>query len=155
MDRPDHYQILGLEVRKDDWLSFNEVKLAYKRALLLHHPDKVGGIPTEQTISVDDIALAFKIISDPVLRKTYDACLKTTRTSDHSKVVHTGLETVDLDDLLYDENDGFWHRSCRCGNEGGYLVTEAELEQHADDGELITGCRGCSLWLRVLFSVEG
>lgn len=155
MDRPDHYQILGLEGRKDDRLSFNEVRLAYKRALLLHHPDKMGSIQTKQRISVDDIALAFKIISDPVLRKTHDAYLKTAHTSDHSKAPHTGLETVDLDDLLYDENDRFWHRTCRCGNEGGYLITEVELERHADEGELITGCRGCSLWLRVLFGVEG
>lgn len=36
----------------------------------------------------------------------------------------------------------------------GYVVTEDELEKNLEDRELIVGCRGCSLWLRVLFSVE-
>lgn len=65
----------------------------------------------------------------------------------------TGIETVDLDDLEVDEAQGIWYRSCRCGDERGFLIKEADLEEAAEDGEVSVGCRGCSLWLKVLFGV--
>ena len=58
---------------------------------------------------------------------------------------------MDLDDLQHDETKGFWFRACRCGNERGYLVTESELEEETQHGDIIVGCRGCSLSLRVMF----
>jgi diphthamide biosynthesis protein 4 len=80
--------------------------------------------------------------------------LQTSRPKDDDKVFRTGLDTVDLDDLIFDEGKELWTRGCRCGDDAGFVVTEAELELNAEDGELIIGCRGCSLWLRVLFGVE-
>jgi len=66
---------------------------------------------------------------------------------------HTGIETVDLDDLNVNEAQGIWYRGCRCGDERGFLVREADLEEAVDDGEISVGCKGCSLWLKVLFGV--
>jgi diphthamide biosynthesis protein 4 len=60
---------------------------------------------------------------------------------------------VDLDDLVYDEAEVTWHRSCRCGDDRGFLIRETDLEEASDIGELHVGCKGCSLWLRVLFGV--
>ncbi|PSS03606.1 hypothetical protein BD289DRAFT_478440 [Coniella lustricola] len=93
----------------------------------------------------------------------------------------TGIETVDLDDLesfttssaaistpsasaataLISAGDRadddveveWWFRPCRCGNERGFLFSEADLEETGDLGELIVGCQDCSLWLRVCFAV--
>jgi len=151
---PDYYTILNLATRKlDPSLSPSEVKAAYKRALLQHHPDKSTSA-LKSGFTIDSIALAYKILSSPTLKSEYDLGLQTARPKDDDKVFRTGLDTVDLDDLSYDEGKEVWTRGCRCGDDHGFVVTEAELELNAEDGELIIGCRGCSLWLRVLFGVE-
>lgn len=169
-DQPDYYAILNLTPRKlDPTLTPPEVKVAYKRALLQHHPDKQPQTqqtpnstspappqPSTPQITIDTIALAYKILSTPALKTPYDIGLRTSRSeaSNADKIFHTGLESVDLDDLVFDEAGEVWTRACRCGDERGFVVGEEELERNAEDGELITGCRGCSLWLRVLFGVE-
>lgn len=155
-DTPDYYTILNLATRKQDpTLTPSEVKLAYKRALLQHHPDKKSSTSSPRSsITVDSIALAYKILSSPALKTEYDLALQTSRPTEDDKVFRTGLDTVDLDDLAFDEGKEVWTRGCRCGDDGGFVVTEGELEANAEDGELIIGCRGCSLWLRVLFGVE-
>ncbi|GAD98232.1 diphthamide biosynthesis protein 4 [Paecilomyces variotii No. 5] len=123
------------------------------------------------TYTVDEITTAYKTLSDPFLRTDYDRSLRLSRLKAGEKhgnadVFHTGLEVVDLEDLGYEEvddnNDGheadsegsYWYRSCRCGDEKGFLVTEQDLEREAEHGEIIIGCRGCSLWMKILFAVE-
>ena len=161
----NYYQLLGLEQRQNaDVLGSQEVKTAYKRALLQHHPDKQHGasfakVPKNlrpSSVTVDDIALAYKVLSESSLRAEYDRWLyaKDSKVDADDRVQRTGLETVDLDDLLFEPASSIWSRSCRCGEQKGFLVTESELEKNAEDGELIVGCKGCSLWLRVLFGVE-
>lgn len=73
---------------------------------------------------------------------------------------------MDLEDLSEDGNEdgGVWFRGCRCGDERGFLVTEEDLERGVDAenegkgttgrGEVVVGCRGCSLWVRVVFAVQ-
>jgi diphthamide biosynthesis protein 4 len=156
----DYYSILNLSPKRHDpSLNPAEIKTAYKRALLTHHPDKKSSSKSQSTSgpSVDDIALAYQILSSLDLKAEYDLSLLTTSQASNTaphKVYHTGLDTVDLDDLAFSDTSGTWVRSCRCGDKGGFEITEAELESNAEDSELITGCRGCSLWLRVLFSAE-
>lgn len=149
---PNFYEILNLSEHAD--LRPQDVKAAYKKALLAHHPDKKGESNSSR-LTVDDIALAYKVLSDISLKRDYDQELQLAR-SQNSKptIFHTGLETADLDDLVYNESTHTWHRSCRCADTNGFVITEAELEANAEDGELITGCRGCSLWLRVLYSID-
>ena len=152
---PDYYTILNLATRSlDPSLNPSEVKAAYKRALLQHHPDKKSTSSPKTGFTVDSIALAYKILSSPALKSEYDLGLQTARPKDDDKVFRTGLDTVDLDDLIFDERKEIWTRGCRCGDDHGFVVGEGELEINAEDGELIIGCRGCSLWLRVLFGVE-
>ena len=104
--------------------------------------------------SVDQLLLAYKILADPASRLQYDQSLEAapvgTLDTDNP---HPGLESVDLDDLEFDEGQITWYRGCRCGNERGFIITEGELEDDAEIGEVVTGCRGCSLWLRVTFAV--
>lgn len=155
---PSYYQILQLEdIRDDPALSAATVKAAYKRALLAHHPDKRNeNSASRPSVTIDDVALAYKILSEPALRRDYDRALRLSGDDhlDDSNVFHTGLDTVDLDDMDHRDASQTWTRPCRCGDAGGFAVTEEGLEKNANDGELIVGCRGCSLWLRVLFSVE-
>lgn len=160
----DHYATLGLSSRRyDTALTPQDIKQAYRVALLRYHPDKASeshakvGKQAETAHSVDAITLAYKTLSDPALKAEYDRELRLIAAKESKKqdgVSYTGLDVVDLDDLQYDEAAGTWYRSCRCGQERGYIVTEEELEKDAKYGELITGCRGCSLWLKVLFEAE-
>lgn len=161
---PNYYQLLGLR-QEEHAYSAEQIKKAYRKALLSHHPDKTSNAgvklsssTTGVTITVDQIALAYKTLSEPSLRAEYDRWLASNQPGDgsnakDSRIHHTGLETVDLDDLAVDDKKQAWTRSCRCGV-GGYVVTEEQLEKNIEDRELIVGCEGCSLWLRVLFSVE-
>jgi diphthamide biosynthesis protein 4 len=49
-----------------------------------------------------------------------------------------------------------WTRACRCGDEKGYRILEEELEdaERRGEKEVLVGCEGCSLWVRVGFEVE-
>lgn len=60
-----HYTILGLN--KD--ASQEDIKRAYKRLALKHHPDKNGG---DDTMFIK-INLAYQILSDPSKRQEYDS----------------------------------------------------------------------------------
>jgi diphthamide biosynthesis protein 4 len=158
----DHYKILGLPspcVEND--LTPHDIKLAYRRALLYYHPDKSRvqflekAKPAAPGYTVDQIADAYKTLIDPKRRSEYDrsvrlGSLSTGLISERSR---PGLETMDLDDLAFDEEHNTWYHSCRCGNGKGFRVGEEELEKDAEHGEVITGCRGCSLWLRVTFAM--
>lgn len=185
----DYYQILGLPFPSSSGsLSKQQIKLAYHKALLKHHPDKARAISQEtyltkndpsipstasslprtsdttqqRTYTIDEITTAYKTLSTPSLRAEYDRALRLDRARvsqhrDTGEVFHTGLEVVDLEDLACDEGDAenlVWYRECRCGDERGFLVGEKELEREVEAGEIVIGCRGCSLWLKVLFAVQ-
>ncbi|KAL4804219.1 CSL zinc finger-domain-containing protein [Aspergillus unguis] len=180
----DFYEILNLPFptpgSQSTALSKQQLKLAYHKALLKHHPDKALSAgagasavtnerpatsprtPAESNVyTVDEITTAYKTLSDPSLRAEYDRVLRLDRTrlgkdKNRGAVFHTGLEVVDLEDLDCDESeDGdTWYRGCRCGDERGFLVSESDLEREADHGEIVVGCRGCSLWMKVLFALQ-
>lgn len=160
---PNHYDVLGLSIphEKSQKLSQNHIKTAYRRALLRHHPDKSSGlnIGTQPALkhTVDQMQLAYKILYDPKSRAEYDQSQRLALSSrehlDGAKS-HPGLEIVDLDDLGFDEGESTWYHACRCGNERGFVITEQELEDNVEIGEIISGCRGCSLCLRVMFVVD-
>ncbi|KAG6038199.1 hypothetical protein E4U41_004451 [Claviceps citrina] len=166
-----HYTILGLTPSAIDASSPSStlllLKKAYRRALLRHHPDKQ--IPSSTSTSspvgctVDQISTAFAVLSSPARRAEYDASLRQSRrggplaaaaaAGSAKAEFQTGVENVDLDDLLFDEASERWYRSCRCGNGRGYLFGEDDLVEVEDEGVLLVGCQDCSLWLRVHFAV--
>ncbi|KAI1661509.1 hypothetical protein F4813DRAFT_231625 [Daldinia decipiens] len=108
--------------------------------------------------TVDQIQHAYAVLSDRKQRTDYDRALRTAPSQRHShqstssSSFQTGVETVDLDDLAFDERTGLYYRACRCGNARGYAFTEDNLEEFEDDGVLMVECLDCSLWIRVLFA---
>lgn len=166
------YAVLGLpEPIGSRQVTPGQVKVAFRRALLKHHPDKAAqllnqpngeialsrGIATSK-YTVDDICLARDTLIDPARRRDYDNALrlKNTQTSPNRTVssLHpTELETLDLDDMLYDERTASWAKVCRCGNTRAYEVSEEDLEIASSDGEseVLVGCGGCSLFVRIVF----
>lgn len=165
---PSYYEVLGLPYSSSR-LQFTtrDIKTAYRRALLQHHPDKLDmDLPRANHLhsptsiakyTIDDISLAYKILSDPRARAEYDRELRVRQQGPQDQAAdanaHTGLEVVDLDDLNYDEGQNAWYLGCRCGEGRGFMVTEEELDREKEHGEVVTGCRGCSLWLQVLFQI--
>lgn len=159
----NHYEVLSLTLAssKGEAHTLSDIKSAYHRALLAHHPDKsLPSTSSRPKYTVDQITQAYRILSDPASRSSFDRQLRLntnpiTFTKDSvTSVSKTGTasETVDLDDLNYDDHQRLWFRECRCGQTKGYVVTESHLEHRAADGEAIVGCAGCSLWLRILFA---
>jgi diphthamide biosynthesis protein 4 len=166
-----HYEILDLPapLQNEPTISAQILRAAYRRALLRHHPDK-SSKPTLNLkpqsgapFTVDQITHAFRTLSDPQARAAYNASLALQHHTvadglggKSSEGWKTGIETVDLDDLAGSEEEAkeqTWYKSCRCGEERGFVVTEGDLEDAVREGEVTVGCRGCSLWLRVLFGV--
>ena len=64
--RDDHYAILGLTPTVGE----AEIRRAYRLLALRHHPDRAGA---EATAIFQRIAEAYRVLSDPGLRSTYDA----------------------------------------------------------------------------------
>lgn len=164
----NHYQILSLpSPRSGVSPSLDDIKQAYRDALLRYHPDKSmlsehkpeAKHQDEATHSIDHVILAYKTLSNTSARAAYDNFLRHTESwRPHSTTpqgtLHSGFETVDLDDLSHDTEDNSWYRGCRCGDQKGFQVTETDLEQRVTEGAVMTGCRGCSLWLQVEFAVS-
>lgn len=173
MSAASHYQILGLSDPRNghEYLTVQKLKAAYRTSLLLYHPDKAradtqilksqpgpGNRKNGAVYSIDQITQAYAILSVPKLKAQYDRDLLLSIGQEgnglqEKEIFRTGVEVVDLDDLAYNEDEAIWYRSCRCGDEKGFLVREEDLEEVADDGEINVGCRGCSLWMKVLFGV--
>lgn len=154
--QPTHYAILALtpSLLTTAPNPASLLKQAYHRALLQNHPDKHRS--SAQTYTVDQISTAYRTLSSPDLRHAYDAELRAgAAAAAGGEEFRTGVETVDLDDLDYDEGagEGTWYRGCRCGNERGFSFGEGDLEGAEREGEVVVGCSDCSLWLRVHFAV--
>lgn len=136
--------------------------------------------PPAAVATIDEITEAYRVLGNASERAKYDVELRKWKTMNNhhhhhhqADVViatrHTGMEIVDLEELDFEvfenENENgnekdatvtgnIWKRACRCGSIPAFVVTEAELEKSADEGELVTGCKGCSLWLKVMFTVD-
>ncbi|KAH9909193.1 hypothetical protein F4778DRAFT_715707 [Xylariomycetidae sp. FL2044] len=114
---------------------------------------------TPQSYTVDQIQSAYNILADAGQRASYARSLRSAPArrdlfdaARHPASWQIGVETVDLDDVDFDERRGLYFRPCRCGSARGYAFTEANLEEFEDDGVVVVECRDCSLWLRVLFA---
>jgi len=152
------YAVLGLVgPTHDRTASAEDIKRAYRRALLTHHPDKAIASTKLSKPTIDEITSAYQTLSTLSLRAELDRQLllsaKLSTTQRQTLPISHVTEMVDLDDLTYDGTQGLWYRGCRCGMERGFILEEVELEEHAELGEIVVGCRGCSLWVKVLFGI--
>ena len=138
-----------------------EIKTAYKKALLLHHPDKSSSPKPTQvsyTPTIDQITQAYRVLSSTHSREAYMRNLLASRASligplTNKPELQPSVDVVDLSDMQHDEKELVYYRSCRCGRQKSYLVSERELEKRIEDGEVDVGCDGCSLLIRVEFGV--
>ncbi|KAJ9653100.1 Diphthamide biosynthesis protein 4 [Neophaeococcomyces mojaviensis] len=166
-EQVDHYTVLGLQPPRragDGQITNEALKAAHRRALLLHHPDKVSGqrVPdvtsrvaqTETRFTVDQIVKAYETLANPISKAKYNETLLKrgrTKASSNGTKASSGLDTFDLEDLEYSDSLDSWMKTCRCG--GTYQVNGSQLEDAGPDGEIIVGCNGCSLCINVVFDI--
>ncbi|KAM3075529.1 hypothetical protein ACMFMG_007672 [Clarireedia jacksonii] len=63
------YEVLGLEKTASE----DEIKRAYRKAALRHHPDKAAEhLKEESHTKFQEVAFAYAVLSDPARRKRYD-----------------------------------------------------------------------------------
>lgn len=175
----NYYHILGLSAPAPGSPSLRpksaDLRRAYRNALLAAHPDKKAA-GAKGLYSVDDVKEAYNVLDDATLRAQYDNWVlrnphilaKGTGTGGDSSGGEgqtlsqdfiLGLELLDLSDFDEQEGQGDeveWTRGCRCGDDKGFRILEDDLEDAEARGEkeVLVGCGGCSLWVRVGFEVE-
>lgn len=134
------HEILGISV--EDAKDVDLLKKAYRGALLRYHPDKQHGLEAKPTsgITVEHVRKAYKELVANEGQST-------------STMVIAPSEIIDLDDLEYSEITNSWSKNCRCGEDQGYLITEDDLISNGDNDEVNVQCIGCSIWIRVQYSV--
>ena len=160
---PSYYDILQVP-RSATGIDLIALKSAYRRLLLEHHPDKIHATSEapkssseepHANYSIDLITQAYQTLSDVNKKKAYDQQLENVLKTleEGSKARQSAVFGVfDLEELDFD-GMSTWSRSCRCGLKEGYIVTEEDLEEESQLGEVYVGCHGCSLSIKVLFGM--
>jgi DnaJ-class molecular chaperone len=87
MSRDDHYAILGLTRS----VGGAEIRRAYRLLALRHHPDRAG---PDGTAKFQRIAEAYRVLSDPALRSTYDTMYEGWRPEAPPRPVETPASPV-------------------------------------------------------------
>ena len=83
MSLDDHYAVLGLTPT----VGVAEIRRAYRLLALRHHPDRAG---PDGTATFQRIAEAYRVLSDPRLRSSYDAGRPDPRAPGGHDAVHPG-----------------------------------------------------------------
>ena len=140
----------------------DELKAAYHRLLLIHHPDKV--LHREDDKSIDTflkLHSAYKILSDVEQRKAYDSMLKQISLKQYAndRLDQEDFFLLNKDFELCIDNE-FYTRKCRCGSV--YKIRTKDLHdilatyQHDSLAQLAESlivaveCDTCSLTVNVL-----
>ena len=130
--------------------TLDTIKQKYQKLLLQLHPDKQQQHGLESASSVDDImnkyhdvSKAWKVLSDPELRKQYDASWKQRNTMQQWPIQEVvNFEEFDLCD------DGNYCYLCRCG--GNLILTKTDALFQVD----YVCCSMCSLCVKVEYKSE-
>ncbi|CAH6718534.1 diphthamide biosynthesis protein 4 [[Candida] jaroonii] len=139
----NYYEVLGLTPPVTE----KEIRSAYKKALLLHHPDKVK--TSEKTISID------------LINKAYHTLINDNEEYQKQVIFGDGLDIFNLADFeekKIDDGVEFYMKCPRCRTESGIKLTEDDLiggaQQENNEYEVIVQCGDCSLWIRVQYEEE-
>ena len=139
MSRSNFYTILGVTPRA----SPEDLRHAYRRALMQLHPDKAG---KGKSADMDTLRMAYLTLTSPELRAEHDEMLAMASNTVIEGTKGRPAEVVSLDDLVPNDN-GEWIHPCRCGSQ--YRISGNQLEQ----GTHLISCEGCSEVIYVGYEV--
>ncbi|KAK0209012.1 DnaJ domain-containing protein [Desarmillaria ectypa] len=143
----DFYQVLSISRSA----SLPEIKAAYHKMLLQHHPDKNTFRKKGQAcIDVTVIKEAYFILSDPVSRHRYDVEVLQKRATGGPRPAQViSLDVFDEELLTNGSDHSVWTYKCRCG--GVYTITDDEMEF----GHHSIACSSCSEVIWVGYELAG
>ncbi|GHJ88783.1 hypothetical protein NliqN6_5185 [Naganishia liquefaciens] len=133
--------------------SREEIKRAYRRLLLIYHPDKQSTLEKgdERLIRLTE---AYRVLMDPEARESYERggnAHADGKQSPAERRARNPTRTISLDAFTYhpsgSSSESYYTHPCRCS--GMFTITERELE----DGVDIVGCEGCGEWVGVGYEV--
>ncbi|CAL4131105.1 unnamed protein product [Meganyctiphanes norvegica] len=128
------YDILEIGVDASD----SEIRSQYQRLARTIHPDKSSAVDNHEKFI--QISEAYQVLSDPQKRKEYDDNQRREKLYQEWVI----SEELLLEELDYEEQDGIYIHTCRCG--GQYILAVEEV----DVPEIVVICDNCSLALLVL-----
>ncbi|KAG7522156.1 hypothetical protein JOB18_014603 [Solea senegalensis] len=160
-EKKDLYAVLG--ATSSD--SVQQLRRRYQQLALQYHPDRLRGeCSLEAQSGVKkflEIDAAWRILSDQESRRQYDL----QRRAQELKQDWPVDSMVNLEDMIWDQDDCVYTYCCRCG--GGFSVSEEEVEEETQrrqqDGEedgavegqhggVVVCCDTCSLSVYVTWS---
>ncbi|AET37365.1 diphthamide biosynthesis protein 4 Ecym_1110 [Eremothecium cymbalariae DBVPG len=148
-----HYSVLGIDSDADS----DTIKKAYRRRLLETHPDKKQ--ISNESLSVDQLQKAYRVLIDKELRAKYDSELSEGFKKQGFYITGEGLDEYSLDQFEFHEKDRTFTMNCpRCTVNEGFEFNEVMLEGHAvgkQEGgmHVVVQCNSCSLWINVNFDI--
>jgi len=167
----DLYSILG--VRKD--AKAREITLAYRQLARQLHPDRHSQVccffclPHLLTMRTPQAAFvqaskevqkqcsemmaivshAHSVLGDGEQRQAYDEARRSASAKAGTHEQGGAADTVDLDDMQWEGNQGYYYHNCRCG--GRHVLQPGDMDE---SGHVIVPCDGCSLLIAVEFDID-
>lgn len=115
LEDQDHYAILNCYPNS----TVEDIKRAYHKLALLHHPDK-----SAESSIFPQIEQAYRILSNAESRKKYDNERRQNDLEDMSVLLFARISPKDLEECEDPESLGY---SCRCGAQ--YRVKKLDLAE--------------------------
>jgi diphthamide biosynthesis protein 4 len=137
--------------------SQDEIKTNYHRLILKYHPDKYQSNDNDNDKLERFIRLqtAYKVLSDPKSRFTYDTSLKQIELQDKATLLQDSDHLLSLNnDFEFDNSTKSYNYNCRCGSL--YLIKSIDLNKilesfSSNDSLILTlECDTCSMCINVL-----
>lgn len=132
----DYYEILECSIDS----SYEDLKRAYHRLALIHHPDKTS-TKEESSSKFLKIEEAWRTLSDAKLRKQYDADCRQMRLEQDSFIIY---DIVPVESMKV-EGDKELSYPCRCG--GKYLLETDDISPNAQ--QFYLSCMECTLFIAI------
>ena len=106
-----YYDILELRPPNNN-VTLTDIKKAYRRLAMIHHPDRNRGKEDEATLIFQKVSEAYEVLSDETKRKEYDEALRrgTVNTQEWHRQPHR--EPMDQFNDLF-QNDPFFQEAFR------------------------------------------
>ena len=142
------YAVLECDVKSTQ----EEIKLAYHRLLLIHHPVKQQSTSHTQIDNFVRLQSAFKILNDPSQRKSYDSLLKQIELTQKSS--SSSFDEFCMLNKDFSLESGLFTKHCRCGS--FYKLFSEQVNDllvassSAESLVLLIECDTCSLNINVL-----